>query len=375
MSEVTRVSREIAGRTLTIETGRMAKQAGGSVTVQYGDTVVLACATMAPQAREGQDFFPLTVDYREPYYAAGRFPGGFFKREARPSDRETLTSRCIDRPMRPLFPDGFKNEVQVLLKVLSFDAENEADILGMVAAFAAVEISEIPFAGPLGAVRIGRINGELVANPFQDRLADSSMNLTIAGSSNAIMMVEGGANEEPEEVMLDAFELAQSIIREICEMISELREKCGKEKYVFEPPQIDEGIKNWLRELTEARIGEAGMVGDKHQRQAALDVILEEAKATIIDGLTQDVQNAEAAGDEAAVAAVKERLAKAPKEIGGSFHDLEKEIMRTRILNEGVRSDGRSLDQIRPITCETGVIPRAHGSALFTRGQTQALVI
>ena len=360
---------------MTIETGRMAKQAGGSVTLQYGDTVILACATMAQQAREGQDFFPLTVDYREPYYAAGRFPGGFFKREARPSDRETLTSRCIDRPMRPLFPEGFKNEVQVLLKVLSYDGENEPDILGMVAAFAAVEISEIPFAGPLGAVRIGRINGELVANPAIDRLPDSSMNLTIAGSSNAVMMVEGGAQEEPEEVMLDAFDLAQSVIRDLCDMISELRQKCGKEKYVFEAPQPDEGIKNWLRELAEGRIREASMVGDKHERQAALGVILDDVKATILAGLTTDVQNAEAVGDEAATAAVKERLAKAPKEIGGSFHDLEKEIMRNRILDEGVRSDGRSLDQIRQITCETGVIPRAHGSALFTRGQTQALVI
>ncbi|MBI1389133.1 MAG: polyribonucleotide nucleotidyltransferase [bacterium] len=379
MSTVTQVSREIAGRKLLIESGRMAKQAGGSVTVQYGETVVLACATMATSSRD-LDFFPLTVDYREPFYAAGKYPGGFFKREARPSDRETLTSRCIDRPMRPLFPDGFNREVQVLLKVLSYDGVNDPDIIGMIAAFAAVEISDIPFSGPLGAVRIGRINGELIANPPIDQVGESSMNLTIAGSSNAIMMVEGGAQEEPEDVMLDALDLAQNVIRDICSAITELRNLCGKTKFIFEPPQKDEDIRRRVAEQASDRVKEATMIADKHERQAAIDAIAEEVKIRITADIEAEhqgrIERGEISADDAeALLAHKERMAKAPKELGSAFHDLEKDLMRGMILNENRRSDGRGLEDIRPITCEIGVIPRAHGSALFTRGQTQALVI
>jgi polyribonucleotide nucleotidyltransferase len=249
MSDYQIVSREIYGKKWSIETGRMAKQANGSVIVRCGETLVFASACMSSSPLEGADFFPLTVDYKESRYAAGKFPGGFYKREGKPSDRETLTSRLIDRPIRPLFPDGFNHEVQILLNVISYDLEHEPDICGMVAAFAALEVSDIPFQGPVGGVRIGRVNGEFVVNPTQAEIEKSTLNLVIAGSRQGINMVEGGAQEESEETLLEALDLAQKVINETTEMIEELRSKRGKEKMPFTPPSVSADQQRQVREL------------------------------------------------------------------------------------------------------------------------------
>ncbi len=374
------VSREIAGRTLTLETGRMANQAGGSVVVRYGDSMVLATATMAAP-REGINFFPLTVDYREFRHAAGKFPGGFFKREGRPADKETLTSRCIDRPMRPLFPEGFNNEVQVLCNVLSFDNENDPDILAMIGSFAAVEISEIPFNGPVSAIRIAKVDGELVVNPTVEQTELSTVNLTIAGKRNAIMMVEGGAKEESEETLLAAFDLALNHMSPILDAIEELRQIAGKPKVDFEAtPSLDElEAKVW--QLVGDRFSEANTIRDKHARQEALDALRDEAVEKIVEekereftaSLPEQITSREAIEQVAVYASGKE-VKQLTAEIKETFENIEKRELRRTILEQNLRSDGRSTDEIRPISISVGLIPRTHGSALFTRGQTQALV-
>ncbi len=378
-NNVVTISKEIAGKLWSLECGRIAKQAGGAVLVSCGETVVLATATMSDQIREGIDFFPLTVDFRESRFAAGKIPGGFFKREGRPSDKETLTSRCIDRPIRPLFPDGMKNETQVLLNVVSFDQENESDVCGMVGAFAALAVSDIPFNGPVGAVRIGQIDGQLIVNPTLSQIEEGTMNMVICGSRDTIQMVEGAAEEASEETMLEVFDLAQKVLCEVIDMIEELREKCGKTKKEHTPPEVDEALKTRVRELALDRAKEANIILDKHERQAALNVISDEIKSTICGELDANLIAAIERGEisssnPSAIANERKKIAKAESEIGSIFHDLEKEIMRGRILSERLRSDGRALDEIRPITCELGVLPRTHGSAIFTRGQTQALV-
>ena len=374
--KITKKSIEIGGRALTFEVGRFAEQATAAVLASYGETMVFASACMSPSAREEIDFFPLTVDYRESRYAAGKFPGGFFKREGRPSEKETLTSRCIDRPMRPLFPEGMHNEVQVLLNVISFDQENDSDVVGMIAAFAALEISDIPFNGPLGAVRIGRYNGQLVVNPTIEQMAEGTLNLTIAGSRNAIMMVEGGAMEEPEEVVLEALDLAHQVIREVIGILEEFRSQCGKPKMTFEPPARDENLLRRVTELALERIKQSNSIPDKFQRQETLDQTLADAKLTITTEM-EAAFRADPARAQSVEALLEHRknLARVGKEIAYHVHELEREALRRQVLEEGVRSDGRRTNEIRPITCDVGLIPRTHGSALFTRGQTQALVI
>ncbi|MEW6234304.1 MAG: polyribonucleotide nucleotidyltransferase [Candidatus Omnitrophota bacterium] len=379
MNQITTLTRTVAGKEMTLENGRIARQAGGSVTCRVGDTMVFAAATMAPPMREGLDFFPLTVDYRESRYAAGKFPGGFFKREGRPSERETLISRCIDRPIRPLFPEGFNSEVQVLLNVISFDTENEADICAMIAAFAALEISDIPFSGGIGAVRIGCCDSQLIVNPTMKQIADGSMNLTIAGTRHSIVMVEGGAAEVSEETLLEAFDLAQSALRELIDAIDEFRRMCGKTKIEFLTPEKNAALQARVAELAAERIKEANIIPDKHERQAALDDVLQDITDRILAEKEVERQTAIQRGeisvaDPEALLIYKKRIAEISVEIAAFMHDLEKEIVRRRILDEGLRSDSRRPNEIRPITCELGVIPRAHGSALFTRGQTQALV-
>ncbi|HOJ59896.1 MAG TPA: polyribonucleotide nucleotidyltransferase [bacterium] len=376
--EVVVVSKTIGGRILSLETGRIGRQANATVICRYGDTMVLSAVTMASTPREGGDFFPLTVDYREPQYAAGKFPGGFFKREGRPSEKEILTSRCIDRPMRPLFPEGFMNEVQVQLKVLSYDRENDPDICAMIAAFASLEISDIPFNGPVAAVRIGRNDGQFVINPTTAQMETGTVNLTIAGTRDAINMVEGGANEEPEDVILQALDIAQEVLREVAGLIEELKQRCGKPKIQFEPPAVDEKLQTRVRELAYDRIKTAHVIPEKLERQSALDAILEDVKLQVLTEMETEFQAAIGRGEIAAddlEAGVqhKKRLAESEKKIAGVVHDLEREILRRRTLDEGLRSDGRRTTEIRPITCEINIIPRAHGSALFTRGQTQAL--
>lgn len=369
----TRVSREIAGRTLTIETGKLAKQANGSVTVQYGETIILANVCMA-DAREGIDFFPLMVDYRESRYAGGKFPGGFFKRESRPSDKETLTSRCIDRPMRPCFPDGFKNEIQILLNVISYDGENDSDIPAMIAAFAAVAVSDIPFNVGLGAVRIAKSDGQLVVNPTNEQVEGATINLTIAGSSNAIMMVEGGAVEESEESMLEALDLAQEVIREVIGLIEEIRSLAGKPKIEFIPPAKNDALIQKVTEISRAKIQEAINTPDKHLRVERVKVIVEEAVQAVQVDMEAAFQNTGQGQDPLAILEHRKALDAVKKEVSTIIHDIEKDVMRLQILDQGVRSDQRSTTDIRFITSEVSVIPRTHGSAVFTRGQTQALV-
>ena len=375
MTEIVNVSREIAGRLLSFESGRIARQAGGSVVARYGDTMVFAAATMSKEPAKGDDdFFPLTVDYRESRYAAGKFPGGFFKREGRPSEQEILTSRCIDRPIRPLFPDNFKSETQVLLNVIAYDQKNESDILGMNAAFAALEISDIPFHGPVAAVRVCKIDGVLVINPPVNDVPKSTLNLTIAGTRTTINMVEGGAFEEQEEVFLEALELAQQALSEICDLIEEFRAKCGKPKADVPLKFIEPFVIQRIEELGYIRLKEANSIREKHARQDAVDKLQAEVKEQLSEELKGFYQNkidhAEMPHLEA-----EQSYIQSVKDISTVFHDLEKRIVRESILIDASRADGRQLNEIRPITCEIGYLPTVHGSAIFTRGQTQAMVI
>jgi polyribonucleotide nucleotidyltransferase len=347
-----RASLEIGGKTLTLETGKWAKQAAGSVVVKYGDTVVLGAVTSAKTVKEGQDFFPLTVDYREKAYAAGKIPGGFFKREGKQRDSEILTCRLIDRPMRPLFPEGFLNEVAVSLMVLSSDKENESDIPGMVAASAAVALSDIPFNGPIGAVRIGMINGDFVVNPTFAQMETSDLDLVVAATKDAIMMVEGGAKFIPEAKLLDALQLAHDECRKVVAIIEDLVKRGGKAKKQVTLHKIDEAVNTAVRAKFEAAIKAATKNPDKLARQDAVEKLNEEAKAAFTEAFPGKARD------------VKETL-----------EQIEVEAVRHLIAVEGKRPDGRAMNEVRPIDIEVGVLPRTHGSSLFTRGQTQALVV
>jgi polyribonucleotide nucleotidyltransferase len=347
---VQRIETEFAGRKLSLETGRMAKQAAGSVLVSYADTMVLAAVTVSPNIST-LPFFPLTVEYREKTYAAGKIPGGFLKREGRPSDKEILASRLIDRSIRPLFPEGFKNEVQVFVTVLSADQENDADILGVTAASAALSVSNIPWNGPLAAVRVGRVEGNWILNPTFEQLEISTIDLTASGSADSIVMVEGGALEISEAEMLEALKVAQRGIQELVGLENQLVKKTPPKKLEWKKAAVDETLVGRVRDLGEAAVAKAINAKDKAGRTAAVKAIKEQILA-------------ELAGE----------YADRGKEIGNEFEEIEYRTMRKQVLDKGERVDGRDLDTIRPISIETGVLPRVHGSALFTRGQTQALV-
>ncbi len=340
----------LEGRTLSIETGRVARAADGAAWVRYGDTVVLVTAVASKEAREGIDFFPLTVDYQERAYAAGKIPGGFFKREGRPHEKETLTSRLIDRPIRPLFPKGYHQDVQIIATVLSADQENDPDILAVVGASAALTVSQIPFQGPIGCVRIGRVGGRLVVNPTYAQLAESDMDVVIAGSEAAVVMVEGGANEASEEALLEGLLHGHRIVQAIIGLQRDLVRQMGVTKAPFVATPVDAGLKGRVEGLCRARIRDLAFVPEKEEQQARRGVLLDEALALVVS-----------------------ESAEAKLQVKEVFEDLEKQEMRRLIIEEGRRVDGRSITQVRPITCETGVLPRTHGSALFTRGQTQAL--
>jgi len=350
---VVRIEREIAGRTLSIETGKVARQAHGSVVVQYGDTVVLVTATRA-NPREGIDFFPLTVEYREMTYAAGKIPGGFFKREGRPSAKETLTCRMIDRPVRPLFPDGYKDEVQVVAIVLSADQENDPDLLAMIGASAALSISPIPWGGPLGAVRIGLDGDHLIVNPTHSQRETNAMDLIVSGFEDAINMIEVSARETPEDQVLAALELAQDTLRTVIEMQRELVEKAGATKQEFAGPKDVSALETLIEKDFLDPLKEAKHIPGKIDRARACDAIREEAIETIL-GPEHETEEWTASHFKAAWYGVEDRLIR-------------------KMLLAGERTDGRTPDQLRPVTCEVGVTPRTHGSALFTRGETQALV-
>ncbi|WP_022693651.1 polyribonucleotide nucleotidyltransferase [Ponticaulis koreensis] len=348
------VSTEWAGRPLVLETGRVARQADGAVLATYGETTVLATVVAQKEAKPGQDFFPLTVNYQEKYYAAGRIPGGFFKREGRPTEKETLTSRLIDRPIRPLFVDGFKNEVQVVLTALSYDGENDPDMVAMVAASAALTISGVPFMGPIGGCRVGYKDGEYIINPTIQALPESDLDLCVAGTQDAVMMVESEAKELSEDVMLGAVMAGHKAIQEVIDLIIDLGERAAKEPWDYEPEDRSAELKQ-VQDLVGADLSAAYKIKDKAERQAAVG----EARAKAAEAL---VATEEKEGMDALVF----------KDV---FKKAEAKVVRGDIIKTGVRIDGRALDQVRPIVSEVGILPRTHGSALFTRGETQAICV
>jgi len=351
MNQPHNVSLDINGHALSLETGKVAKQADGAVVARYGGSMVLATCVAAKTARESQDFFPLTVEYRERAYAGGRIPGGYFKREGAPVKKETLTSRLIDRPIRPLFPDGFKNEVQVICLVISGDQENDPDVLAINGASAALCLSGIPFDGPVGAVRVGQIDGSFVVNPTTEQRSVSTLELVIAGTEDAVLMVEAGAKEVPEETMLEAIAFGHEHCRRLAKTQKELAARAAKPRWAFDPNAgRDTALEARVRELAKAKLAEALGTPDKHARATAVNHVFEEVWAAL-------------GADESKKA--QARVA---------FEAAESAELRRMIVEQNLRLDGRKPNEIRPITIEAAYLPRAHGSSLFTRGETQALV-
>ena len=348
-----RVTFKIGEEELILDTGKMAKQANGAVFARLGGSAVLATACCASSEKEDLDFIPLSVDYIEKYYAAGKIPGGFIKREGRPKDKEILVSRLIDRPIRPLFSKLFRREIQVIPMAISTDLVNPPDILAMNAASAAITVSDIPFEGPIGAVRMGYVGGMLVVNPTFDQIEESLIDLVVAGTAKGITMVEGGARQVPEALIIEAIEKAHVTIRELCRIQLELAQKAGKQKLpLIERPStftLGGEVRNWAFE----KVNHACFVKGKEERAKAIRAVRDQAQAFFAERLAEtDIRPFKAL-----------------------FEDMEQEILRTSIAEKGIRTDGRKPDQIRPITCEIDVLPRTHGSALFTRGETQALVV
>ena len=352
--EVTEIVVELAGgKKLTFETGKLAKQAHGASVVRIGDNVVLATAVSNTEPREGIDFFPLTVDYREYTYAGGRIPGGFIKREGRPSEREILTSRMIDRPIRPLFPEGFRCETQVIAFVLSADTENDPDVAAINAASAALTISDIPFQGPIGAVRVGLIDGQFVVNPTYTEMRDGLLNIMVVGSADAIVMIESGAKEVKEDTVVDAIEFAHAEIKKICAEISALRDKVGRPKRKVEPPAFDQAYFDALKSRAQARLTDA-LDTEKHPKAESYGLV-DAYRKELLSQLAEEDEDGRA-------------------KLENYFEILRERIFRDQVLGKKRRPDGRAFDEIRPIWIEIGMLPRTHGSAIFTRGETQALV-
>lgn len=343
---------ELAGRSLIVETGKMAKQASGAVLVRYGETVVLVTSTASKEAREGMDFFPLTVDYEEKMYAVGKMPGGFLRREGRPGNSAILNARLIDRPIRPLFDKRCRNDIHVMATVLSVDYDNAPELCGMLGASASLGISDIPWDGPIAGVRVGRVDGKFVINPTQEQLKVSTLNITVAGSETAILMVEGGAQEAPEEDVLDAIMFGHETIKELVAFQKKIIEEVGKPKRTLIFPEIPEEIKTAIYAYAERPLKEAIFNPNKLTREAHMEEVRKEAEAHF-----------------------KEIYPENGSDIAECLNHLTKEIVRHMISVDKIRPDGRALDEIRPISCEVGLLPRVHGSALFTRGQTQALTI
>src|SRR4051794_3756927 len=341
------------GKTISFETGKLAKQAHGSVIVRIGDNVVLATACANPEPRTGIDFFPLTVDYREYTYAGGRIPGGFIKREGRPSEREILTSRQIDRPIRPLFPEGFRCETQVIALVLSADTDNDPDVAGINGASAALAVSDIPFQGPIGAVRVGLVNDEFVINPMYSEMKDSKLNIMVVGTAEGIVMIESGANEIDEDRVVDAIEFGHENIKKICAVISDLAKQVGKAKREVKPVEVDEAYISELRKKIGARLIDA-LNTEAHPKAESYGLV-KAIKTELKEAIPEDDEEGRA-------------------KVSKYYEILRERIFREQVLNDKRRPDGRAFDQIRDIWVEAGVLPRTHGSAIFTRGETQALV-
>src|SRR4051794_6182459 len=354
MFEIHREELDWAGRKLVLETGKIARQADGAVLASWGETTLLATVVGARAPKPGQDFFPLTVNYQEKAFAAGRIPGGYFKREGRPSERETLISRLIDRPIRPLFPEGYRNDTQVIVTVLSHDLENEPDVLAMIGASAALTLSGIPFMGPVGAARVGHIGGKLKLNPTIDEMKESSLDLVVAGTADAVLMVESEAKELSEDVMLEAVMLGHRGFQPVIDALIRLAERAAKEPRdltLAETSAVDEAV----RAAAEAELRDAYKITQKAERYAAVDRVKANVQAQLFPEGAEGAYSKEA--------------------VGYAFHDLQGKVVRNNILDTGTRIDGRDVKTVRPILAEVGVLPRTHGSALFTRGETQALVV
>ena len=348
---------ELAGRKLTVETGRIAELANGSVMVRYGDTVVMVNVTAAKEPKEGIDFFPLSVDYEEKLYAVGKIPGSFTKREGKPTDKAILTSRAIDRPLRPLFPKDFRNDVCVVATVLSVEPDNSPEVCAMIGASAALTISDIPFGGPTAAVNVGYVNNQIVINPTLEQREHSRLNLTVAGTLEKITMIEAGADEIPNETMLEAIKQAHAEIKKICDFISKIKEEIGKPKFEYKSFAVDKEIYNEIELNFKQRMYQDVQAQNKEERDANIEKISEDILNYFIE------KNGEEFAQEKQT------------DIAESIHDLEKACVREMILEEHKRPDGRKIDEIRPLSCEVGILPRVHGSAIFTRGQTQVMSI
>jgi polyribonucleotide nucleotidyltransferase len=353
---------QCGGKEILLETGKIAKQADGSAWVRMGDSIVLVTVVSAKERKEGIDFFPLTVDYQEKLFAAGRVPGSYFRREGRPTEKETLVSRIVDRSCRPLFPEGYSNETQIIASVISFDQENDPDVLALTGASAALQLSDVPFSGPIAGVRVGRVGGQFVANPTLAQRAESDLDVVMAASDDAIVMVEGGAREVSEAVMIDALLFGQAAVKDLLAAQRQLAEAAGaKPKRAFDPPKNDVELRAKVKQLTWEKVREAYARNEKHDRYGRLS----EIKKELLEAL-----RAEAAGDPAKLASIALR----EKEIKAYYEDVKYAYMRGMIVDEKRRIGGRGERDIRNITCEVGLLPRVHGSALFTRGETQALV-
>ena len=354
MFQIHREELDWAGRKLVLETGKVARQADGSVMASWGETTVLATVVSAKAPKPGQDFFPLTVNYQEKAFAAGRIPGGYFKREGRPSERETLISRLIDRPIRPLFPDGYRNDTQVIITVLSHDLENDPDILAMVAASAALTLSGIPFMGPIGGARVGQINGALKLNPTVEEMKLSTLDLIVAGTVDAVLMVELEAKELSEDVMLEAVMTGHRGFQPVIDAIIRLAERAAKDPRDLNVPDKT-AVAEAVAHIAESELRKAYKITVKQDRYAAVDAVKAKVNAALLP-------------EGGAAEFTKEA-------VGEAFHDLQAKVVRWNILDTGIRIDGRDVKTVRPIVAEVGVLPRTHGSALFTRGETQALVV
>lgn len=342
----------LGGKLLQVEIGKVAGMANGAATIRLGDTVVNVTATASAEPREDIDFFPLSCDYEERMYAAGKIPGGFIKREGRPSEKAILSSRLMDRPIRPLFPKGYYNDVVVVATVMCVDNDCPSDIAAMIGSSVALSISDIPWDGPTGSVRIGRVDGEFVVNPSLEQRAVSDMNLTVSGTMDAIMMVEAGANEVPEKDILDGIMFAHEEIKKLVTFINQITAEVGKEKKPMPEHNIPEDLEKAMREFETADMRAAIQIHDKTERQNAMDKLEADTKAKFIEEYPEN-----------------------GKDIDDVLYKIRKEQMRDLIIHEGIRPDGRKTTEIRPIWCETGFLPRTHGSGLFTRGQTQVLTV
>ena len=348
---------ELAGRKLIIETGKLAGLANGNVVVKYGDTVVMVNVTASKEPKDGIDFFPLSVDYEEKLYSVGKIPGSYTKREGKPSDKAILTSRAIDRPLRPLFPKDFRNDVVVVATVLCVEQDNSPEVAAMIGASAALSISDIPFGGPTAAVNVGLVDGEIIINPTEDQREKSDLTLTVAGPAEKVAMIEAGANEVPEDVMLEAIKKGHEEIKKICKFIQEIKEEIGKPKFEYKSFTVEHDLYEYIEVNFTEKMKQAVQAIEKEERDEKVSALSEEIEKAIAEKMGEEV--------------IEERA----QEIGEAIYKLEKKCVRDMIFYEHKRVDGRAIDEIRPLSCEVGVLPRTHGSAIFTRGQTQVLSV